>query len=165
MPERKLSAILRGLCENCIDFIVVGGVAAVLHGAPIQTYDLDVVYSRAPENIDRLLKFLGDVDAIFRTQPDRRLRPKASHLEGSGHLNLLTRFGPLDLLAHIGSDLTYNESLPRAVEMDVGEGLRVRVLDLETIIAIKEGLASEKDLAALPILRRTLRELNKDRDA
>jgi predicted nucleotidyltransferase len=42
--------------------------------------------------------------------------------------------------------------------MDIGDGIRVRVLDLQTIIAIKEELATEKDLAALPLLRRTLRE-------
>jgi predicted nucleotidyltransferase len=42
--------------------------------------------------------------------------------------------------------------------MDIGDGIHVRVLDLETIIAIKEELGTEKDLAALPLLRRTLKE-------
>jgi len=78
------------------------------------------------------------------------LRPNKSHLMGSGHLNLLTRYGPVDLLATIGQGLDFSALLPRSAEMKIGEGIGVRVLDLETIIAVKEQLASEKDLAALP---------------
>jgi predicted nucleotidyltransferase len=161
MQELNLIAALQDLRKREIQFIIVGGLAAVLNGAPVQTYDIDLVYSREAENIDRLLKFLADVDAIFRIQPERRLRPNKSHLTGSGHLNLLTRYGPVDLLATIGQGLDFSALLPRSTEMDIGEGIGVRVLDLETIIAVKEQLASEKDLAALPILRRTLSEMKK----
>ncbi len=158
MQQRRLFAILRSLCQSDIEFIVVGGLAAVLNGAPVQTYDLGLVYSREPNNLDRLLKVLGELDAIFRIQPERRLRPNHSHLAGTGHLNLLTPYGPLDLLAVAGHNLSFAQLLPHTVEMDIGEGVRVRVLNLETIISIKEYLASEKDLAVLPILRQTLRE-------
>jgi predicted nucleotidyltransferase len=48
--------------------------------------------------------------------------------------------------------------LPHATEMDVGEGIRVRVLDLETLITTKEEAGQEKDLAALPWLRSALEE-------
>ncbi|HEY7616786.1 MAG TPA: hypothetical protein VH744_08285 [Terriglobales bacterium] len=136
----------------------MGGVAAVLHGAPIQTFDVDLVYSREPANIDRILAALKSLDAVFRMQPERRLRPTEGHFAGVGHLNLVTRFGPLDLLGTIGQNLGFAELLPQSSEMDVGEGTTVRVLNLETIISIKEQLASEKDVATLPILRRTLRE-------
>ncbi len=147
---------MRDLASRDITFIIVGGVAAVLNGAPVDTFDTDVVYSPEPANLDRILVFLSDVDAIFRVQPERRLRPNASHLAGSGHLNLLTSYGPLDLLGTIGRNLGYLELLPHSKELDIGEGLRVRVLDLETIIAIKEELGSEKDRATLPVLRQTL---------
>jgi hypothetical protein len=161
MPEGKLFATLRTLCESDIQFIVVGGLAAVLNGAPVQTYDVDVVYSREQANIDRLLKFLQEIDAIFRIQPERRLRPARSHLAADGHLNLLTRYGPVDLLATIGQNLGYSDLLPHSTEMVIGEGRYVRVLDLETLISIKEQLATEKDVAVLPILRQTLREMKK----
>jgi predicted nucleotidyltransferase len=129
MPEGKLFATLRTLCESDIQYIVVGGLAAVLNGAPVQTYDVDVIYSRDQANVDRL--------------------------------NLLTRYGPVDLLATIGQNLGYSDLLPHSTEMVVGEGLYVRVLDLETLISIKEQLATEKDVAVLPILRQTLRETKK----
>lgn len=159
MRQGNLIATLRHLCGSEIQFIVVGGVAAVLNGAPIQTFDLDVVYSREPANIHRMLAALETMDAIFRMQPERRLRPTKGHLAAGGHLNLVTRFGPLDLLGTIGQNLGFAELLPQSIEMEIGQGTSVRVLNLETIISIKEKLASEKDIAALPILRRTLSEL------
>jgi hypothetical protein len=98
MQESKLIATLLTLYECRVQFVVVGGLAAVLNGAPVQTYDIDIVYSRDQANIDRLLKFLQEIDAIFRIQPERRLRPAESHLSAGGHVNLLTTLGPLDLL-------------------------------------------------------------------
>ena len=163
MQESKLVATLRKLCESDIQFIVVGGLAAVLNGAPVQTYDVGLVYSREPANVDRLMHFLRDIDAIFRIQPERRLRPTGSHLAGGGHLNLLTRYGPIDLLATIGQNLNFSDLLPHSNEMDIGDGIRVRVLNLETLISVKEQLGSEKDVAMLPVLRQTLRELNKNK--
>jgi hypothetical protein len=161
MPENKLIAALKDLCGRDIRFVLVGGLAAALHGAPGQTYDVDLVYSPEPENIQRLLGFLRDVDAIFRIQPARRLRPDESHLAGGGHLNLLTRYGPVDLLGTIGNNLGYADLASHSNEMDIGQGLRIQVLDLETIIAVKEQLGSAKDLAALPALYQTLRQMKK----
>jgi predicted nucleotidyltransferase len=161
MPERKLIATLRALHDGGVEFILVGGLAAVLQGAPIDTFDIDVVHSRDVANIARLQPVLEALDAVFRIQPERRLKPNSSHLASAGHLNLITRYGPLDLLGTIGRDLGYRELMPHSVELDISEGLRIRVLDLETLIALKEELAGEKDRAALPILRRTLEEKRK----
>jgi predicted nucleotidyltransferase len=58
----------------------------------------------------------------------------------------------------IGRGLSYEDLLQDTTEMEVGEGVRVRVLNLERIVALKEELAGEKDLAVLPILRRTLEQ-------
>ena len=149
---------LRILSEGGVRFIVVGGVASVLNGASVNTFDLDIVPSRDEENVARLLRVLDVVDAIYRFQPMRRIKPDASHLSSPGHKNLTTKYGPLDILGTIGRGLSYEDLLPHTVEMDVGDGIRVRVLDLETIIAIKQELGTEKDLAVLPLLRRTLKE-------
>ena len=161
MQEGNLVATLRYLGEAEIQFVVVGGVAAVLNGAPINTFDLDLVYSRDPANVERILNVLQLLDAVFRIQPERRLRPTKSHLAGGGHLNLITRFGMLDLLGTIGQGLGFEELLPQSRDMDIGGGISVRVLNLETIISIKEQLTSEKDLASLPVLRRALSELGR----
>ena len=158
MLERDFFGILSALHSRDVAFILVGGLAAALDGAPVTTYDTDVVHSRDEANVERLLRVLTELDAIFRIQPERRLKPAASHLAGPEHLNLITRYGPLDVLGTIGHNLGYQELLPHSTEVDIGERVRIKVLDLETLIAMKEQLAGEKDRAVLPILRHTLEE-------
>ena len=104
---------------------------------------------------------LDALEAVFRIQPARRLKPNASHLSSTGHVNLLTRYGPLDLLRTIGQGFGYQNLIPHSVELHISEELPIRVLDLETLIAIKEELDGENDRAILPILRRTLEEKRK----
>src|SRR5271163_2112297 len=107
MPENDFAATLRALREGGVDFILVGGLSAALNGAPAQTYDVDIVHSRETSNVERLLGVLESLDTVFRVQPERRLRPGPSHLAGKGHLNLITTYGPLDVLGTISRDLGY----------------------------------------------------------
>lgn len=158
MPDCDFVAALRALCEGGVEFILVGGVAAVLNGAPVNTFDLDIVPARNERNIANLLRVLESLDAVYRMQPSRQVRPNASHLISRGHHNLTTTCGPLDVLGTIGRGMGYEDLLPHAKEMALGRDVRVKVLDLETIVAIKEELAGEKDLAVLPVLRRTLEQ-------
>jgi hypothetical protein len=160
VPSLDFLALLQTLVAHEVDFIIVGGVCAVLHGAPVTTFDLDLVHSRAPDNIDHLLSALHDLDAYYRGQGDRRLRPGPLHLTSSGHQLLMTCFGPLDLLGAIGADKSYGDLLEHTVEMPVS-GLKLRVLNLDTLIEIKEEVGHEKDKAVIPILRRTLEEKSK----
>jgi hypothetical protein len=122
---------------------------------------VDIVHSHDAANLNRLLPVLKDLDAVFRIQPERRLKPTLSYLASPGYLNLITTLGPLDLLGTIGRDLSYADLLPHSEEMDIGAGVRIRVLNLEKLIEIKEELGGEKDRAMLPLLRRTLEEKRK----
>lgn len=82
-----LPALLAKLCDSGIEFIIVGGVAAVLQGAPITTTDLDIVHRRTPANVVRLLDVLRELDAIMRYDMARRnLRPTAEMLAGRGQI-------------------------------------------------------------------------------
>jgi hypothetical protein len=158
MPESDFEATLRALHASGVDFILVGGLAAVLNGAPVNTFDVDIVHSRVGANVERLLNVLESLDAIFRMQPERRIRPALSHLAGTGHLNLITKFGPLDVLGAIGRDLDYGALLEHSSEKTIADGITIRVLDLKTLVAIKEELGNEKDRSTLPVLRRALEE-------
>jgi hypothetical protein len=155
--EPDFFEILRVLTRHEVKFVVVGGISAVLQGAPVATFDVDVVHSRDPENIDRLLAALAPLDAFYRLGAERRLRPSASHLFSSGHQLLTTNFGPLDLRGTVGEDRDYASLLPHTIEVEL-EGAKIRVLDLETLIQIKEQCGREKDMAVLPVLRRTLEQ-------
>lgn len=158
MSKPDFLAILQTLAEEKVDFIVVGGVCAVLHGAPIATFDLDLVPSREPDNIDRLLAALERLEAYYRVRRNQRLKPGRSHLSSPGHQLLMTRFGPLDLPGAVGKGRGYPELLAHTIELQITKGLTVFLLNLETLIEIKEEAARDQDKAVLPILRRTLEE-------
>jgi hypothetical protein len=73
----------------------------------------------------------------------------------TGHQNLITKYGPLDLLGSVGKGMGYEELLPHSTAMLISADKSVRVLNLETLIELKEQLGGEKDRAMLPLLRRT----------
>lgn len=156
----KFREALEVLVGHRVDFVVVGGVAAVLGGAPISTFDLDIVHDRSPDNVAHLVLALADLDARYRDFSGRVLRPEPSALQGGGHHLLLTRCGPLDVLGSIGSGRGYRELIDDSVMHSVGE-LAVWVLGLEALIREKLETGRDKDRAALPILRRTLEESQK----
>ena len=160
-PTTDFLAILQRLREHDVDFIVVGGICAVLHGAPVATFDLDVVHLRTPENIRRLLMALETLDARYREPSSRVLKPDSSHLSSRGHQLLITNFGPLDLLGTIGAGHDYEDLRSQVSEMEVANGLKVCVLNLSTLIKTKEETGGDKDRAVLPTLRRTLEEQSK----
>src|SRR5260370_36585807 len=150
--------ILRELDRHGVKFIVVGEMGGALQGATDNTLNIEIVHATDSQNVERTLRALESLDAYYRIQPERRLRPNASHVSSMGHQSLITRLGPFDMLGHIGNGRTYADLLNHTVEMDLGDGLKVRVLDLETLIAVKEEVGGEKDIAVLPVLRRTLAE-------
>ena len=73
----------------------------------------------------------------------------------------MTRCGPLDLLGVVGKGRGFNELASRTISVEVAEGICLRVLELAALVEIKEELGREKDLAVLPVLRRTLEERRK----
>ncbi len=157
-PSVDYHAILETLRRHGVDFVIVGGVCAVLHGAPLATFDLDVVHSREPENLARLMAALKELGATYRIAGRRNRKPGLSHIASEGHQLLATRFGPLDLLGTVGQGSDYSELLHETVELEVGGGLKVRALSLERLIKTKEETGQEKDRAVLPILCRLLEE-------
>jgi hypothetical protein len=150
--------MLRGLVETGVDLVVVGGQAAVLQGALIVTQDLDIVHRRTPENVARLLSWLLAHDAYNRADlANRRLRPKEDVLLGHGHILLQTDLGKLDVLCELGEGEGYDEILPDTVVLEA-DGIRLRVLGLERLIAVKGRAGRPKDRAVLPVLIATLDE-------
>jgi predicted nucleotidyltransferase len=155
-----LSKVLEGLLEAGIDFILVGGLAAVIQGAPVTTMDVDIVHNQSSENIARLLAFLKSVRAVYRRLDDKLIEPKERDLAGKGHLLLTTRTGPLDVLAVIEGGRSYEDLLEHSVDIDF-RGYTLRVLDLKTLIELKKSSQDPKDKQRLPVLRETLRQLEK----
>jgi hypothetical protein len=157
-PTRSFE-VIELLTRHGVDFVVVGMTAGVLQGAPAVTFDLDVLYAREPDNIARLLGALEELDAVFRTDP-RRLAPNESHLRSAGHKLLMTKLGVVDFLGAL-DERPYEDVLQDTVTLEV-DGMAVRILSLEALIAVKEKAGRPKDQAALPLLRATLRRARGD---
>jgi predicted nucleotidyltransferase len=135
MDRARYAEVLRRLAANDVEFIVVGLMAGVLRGAPVMTADLDIVHRRSAANVSRLLQVLAGLDQL-----------------------LLTTHGDLDCQGTVGQGRTYEDLLDRAPELEIGDGLAARVIDLPTLIELKEQAGRPKDLAVLPVLRATLAE-------
>lgn len=159
-PHHDFFKILQTFSEHNIDYIIVGGVCAVLHGAPITTFDLDVVHARDAENLERLLSALDELEAYYRDRPGRKLKPKLSHIASPGHQLLMTNAGPLDLLGTIGNKLSYGDLIKNTDILTVDD-LTVRILSLPALIDIKEEVGRDKDKAVLAILKQTAKEKKK----
>ncbi len=134
---------------------MVGGVAAILEGAPIATLDVDIVFDLDEANVERLATALAELDARYRDPAGRLIRPTGKRLT-ENKVNLLeTRLGLLDALHEIGNAWTFEDvrERSRALELD---GFEVSVLSLASNIESKRAAGREKDHAMLPLLIRTL---------
>jgi len=153
--DAELLTLIERLLATEIEFVLVGGLAAVVQGAPITTFDVDIVHRRSSENVDRLLVFLTGIGAHYRGRPGPPLPPSRSALLGPGHSLFMTDLGPLDARGAIEGGADYDQLLPRTVAVAIA-GCSLRVLTLETIVALKRASADPKDKLRLPVLEATL---------
>ena len=156
--------VIGRLTEAQVEFVIVGGVSAVLQGAPIITQDLDLCYRRQPENLSRLAKALAPLTPRLRGIPDDLPAVFDERTLQFG-TNFTLRIGSedLDLLAEMSGIGGYEQIVDQADEMLVA-GFRVRVLSLEQLIATKEAANRPKDHLTLPLLKEVLR-LQRQRDS
>jgi hypothetical protein len=152
--ERMIVALV----EAKVDFIVVGGISAVLQGAPIVTQDLDVCYRRSPENLVRLARALAPLRPRLRGLPEGipNLFDERS-LQMGTNFTLEIENENLDLLAEMSGLGGYDQVVNQADLMELA-GQPVKVLALRDLIHTKRAAGRPKDLAVLPVLEATLRE-------
>jgi hypothetical protein len=143
---------IQALSEAGVDFVIVGGVAATLHGSGRVTYDLDICYSRTSENLRKL------VSTLSPWHPRPRGFPKElpsvwdeATLRNSMILTLETDIGEIDLLAEVKGLGAFEAVKNRAIRVRAF-GRDVLTLNLRALIEAKRAAGREKDLAALPEL-------------
>lgn len=162
--------ILRTLVAHDVEFVVIGGLAAVLRGTPLVTRDVDITPSTLGGNMDRLAKALEHLGAKLRTEkePAGVAIPFDPGLLRSARIwTLTTKHGNLDLVMDPAGTQGYPDLIRGADGLTVSRDpeLIVSVASLEDVIRSKEAAGREKDRQpnALPLIRRTLEEL-KSRD-
>ena len=160
-------SLLRVLNDRDVDFVVIGGIAARLRGAPLLTQDVDITPATDRTNLERLGSALEDLQARLRTAREPEGVPipfDPALLESAKVWTLVTRFGDLDLVVSPAGTRGYADVARDADELRVATNpdLIVKVASLVDVIRSKEAAGREKDRAALPMLRRTLEEITDD---
>ena len=153
--------ILRVLTDAGVEFALIGGVAANLHGAARATYDVDVVYSRKRENIKRLVTAMGPFKPYLRgAPPGLPFQLDEQTVRNGLNFTLDTTLGAVDLLGEVAGGGTYEQLLPHSVEIDAF-GVRCRCVTLERLIQLKRAAGRPKDWDALAELEALLEERRK----
>lgn len=158
MATESFRRILEILEQHGVEYVVVGGVAAVLQGAPLTTFDIDTLFKVDRSNVARLAEALTALGARYRE--NAALSPTSADLEAGVHLLLMTTCGPLDVLGFIGGGKRFEDVAGSADKMAIGD-LRVRVLPLESLIEDKKTLGRDKDRVAIRMLEALLAQRGK----
>ena len=150
--------LLPELVKGGVDFILIGGVAGIVHGSARVTYDVDLVYCRSRDNIRRLARVLGPYSPYLRGAP--RALPFSwdeKTIQAGLNFTLTTTLGDIDLFGEVSGGNNYNDLLPHSFDVEVF-GIHFKCVDLPTLIRIKQAAGRAKDLEAIAELLVLLEE-------
>jgi predicted nucleotidyltransferase len=160
MPA-DFQGLLKGLAHQEVKFILVGGVAAIIHGSARLTSDVDIVYARGRDNIRRLVEALRSHSPYLRGAPlglpfvwDER-----TVLMGL-NFTLVTALGDIDVLGEVAGGGTYEQLLPYSAEAEAFE-TKFLCVGLERLIQLKRAAGRPKDLEPIAELQALLEERRK----
>lgn len=148
----NFEAAVQRLCDAGVEFVIIGGWAAIFHGSVHVTNDLDICYSRDKENLNRLAACL----APYHPRPrdlgeDLPFVWDATTLANGTIFTLSTDLGIIDLLAEVPGIGAYPEAFVASIEVNVFDR-PVRALNLSALVQAKRAAGRPKDLLLLPEL-------------
>lgn len=148
-----LTDIVSRLLAEQFDFVVIGGLAAVTHGSPVMTHDIDVCCDFSLNNLMRLQDALSGIHPVHRMTTKRiPLQLTPDFCKGLKNLYLDTDLGQMDCLSHVSGIGGYPEAIENSEEIEI-EGYVCHVLGVEALIRSKEAIGRAKDLEAIRHLR------------
>ncbi len=150
--------LIATLCDAEVEFLIVGGLAANVHGSGRLTSDVDVVYARSPANLARLAAALAPLHPYLRgAPPGLPFVLNERTLAAGMNFTLVTTAGDLDLLGEVTGGGDYEALVAHSVPIDLF-GHAVRCLDLPTLIRVKRAAGRPKDLEVVAELELLLSE-------
>lgn len=150
-PKKMLGV----LAEHRVDFVLIGGVAATLHASPFVTYDVDICPAPDHDNLRRLQEALEELDARIRVtdEPEpARINFLPRVIEAAPFLNLVTKWGPLDIVHRPAASEGYADLVRNAIRIRLGD-LELTVASRADVLRSKETLYRDKDVATVRVLR------------
>ncbi|MSR19399.1 MAG: hypothetical protein EXR91_00255 [Gemmatimonadetes bacterium] len=166
MSEFDPVGIFATLNSHGVRYVVIGGIAARLRGAPLVTEDVDVTAALDRDNLVVLCAALTEMGAKLRTASDPDGVPfplEPEMLTTARSWTLTTRLGDLDIIFEPAGSRGYQDLIRDAdtLMVQVDPEVLAPVASLRDIIRTKEAAARDKDRAVLPLLRRTQEELDR----
>jgi hypothetical protein len=154
--------LLRALVTHDVEIVLIGGLAARAHGVARSTQDVDVVYGRSDENLQRLVAAVGPLEPYLRgALPGLPFRFDVPTLRSGLNFTLSTSLGSLDLLGEVTAGGRYEDLRPHSRDLELF-GLLVPCLDLELLIATKRAAGRPKDFEAIAELEALAEERRED---
>jgi predicted nucleotidyltransferase len=158
------SELVQALVDGGVEFVIVGGVAVVLHGMPRFTKDLDICYALDADNLDRLGNVLVNLGAKLRGVPDEvPFVPDGKALRRTEILTLETPEGAIDLLVHPDGAPEYETLRKNATTMELADR-QVQVASIDDLIAMKRTAGRPQDLTDVEALEVAARERTSSAD-
>ena len=150
--------LLRALADGDVRFIIIGGIAATVHGSARHTRDIDVVYARDDENVGRLVTAMSPHAPYLRGAPaGLPFRWDAATIRAGLNFTLTTPVSDIDFLGEVTGGGRYEDLLPDTVEIEAF-GVRARCVTLSKLIALKRAAGRPKDNEVLAELESLLEE-------
>ncbi len=144
-PEFHPEPILIAFADAGVDFVVIGGVAGGAHGSAYATLDVDLAYSREPENLEKVAALLRGLGATLRGAPaDLPFVLDAPSLAEGANFTFDTELGSIDIFAFPAGAPPYDVLRDEAMDISV-EGRRILIASLDHLIAMKEAAGRDKD--------------------
>ena len=154
----RFDQLLSVLVRHGVQFIIVGGAAATVHGSARLTQDLDIVYHRTDENLERLIRSLAPYQPYLRgAPPNLPFKWNKETVQAGLNFTLITSLGAIDLLGEITGGGTYENLLPDSVQIQVF-GIECMCLSLKRLIEVKKATGRVRDFEAIAELEAILEE-------
>ena len=148
------NALLGILTEHKVEFIIVGGAAATALGSARLTFDLDIVYRRSRENIERIVNALRPITPYLRgAPPGLPFSWDVQTVERGLNFTLTTTLGPLDILGEIAGGGGYDQLRQKTIQIKIA-GTECLCLNLDSLIQVKRAAGRPKDLEVIAELER-----------
>lgn len=142
-------ALLTRLKDSGLEFVVIGGVCVVFHGAPIATFDLDICCPFGEENVRRIESAVKDLHPYHRLTANKLpLEITRSSFADLKNLYLQTDMGKLDCMGEIAGVGNFEAVRQKSVSAEFSYG-EFRFLDLDTLIVAKKAVGRERDRDAV----------------
>jgi hypothetical protein len=142
--------LIERLAKGSVKFVLVGGTAGVVHGCTYVTQDIDICCDFSADNLLALQETLKDLHPVHRMTPKRlKLKLTAESCTRLKNLYLDTDIGQLDCLGFVQELGNYEDVEAQSETRDIGGGLRIRVLTIDSLIKARQAMNRPRDREAL----------------